>query len=295
MTALCTHRSARSVREVHSAPIDPRQGDVRAVPGSLPDDARRTAVYDGELLVFPAIPPMRELCSLSDKLICDHFGPDPLYAHDRLDPEQHAALAAALRNEYRRHPEVRQLFLAALAHIGVDLERTYWDQLKARVVASGPGGTGLGVHRDTWGSNVYAQMNWWAPIYPITPERSLAIYPDYWSRPLANNSADWDLRDIRARRRAGKPIALVPHPTEPVDDRNELRVAIEPGDLLCFSGAHLHASVPNHTGVTRFNVDTRTVDPADVAASRGAPNVDGAAPRVALEWFRRVSDDSPLG
>jgi hypothetical protein len=280
---------------MQSGPIGWGETRMRTVAESFADDARRAAVYGGELMVFPAIPPMRELCHLSDQLIRDHFGPDPLHAHDRLNPDQHAALATALRNEYRRHPEVRQLFLAAFAHIGVDLERIYWDQLKARVVASGPGGNRLGVHRDTWGSNVYAQTNWWAPIYPITPERSVAFYPDYWSRPLANNSADWDLHDIRARRRAGKPIALVPHPTEPVDDGNELRVAIEPGDLLCFSGAHLHASVPNHTGVTRFSVDTRTVDAADLAAGRGAPNVDGAAPRVALEWFRRVSDDSPLG
>ena len=73
-----------------------------------------------------------------------------------------------------------------------------------------------------------------------------------------------------------------------------MRVAIEPGDLLCFSGAHLHAGVPNHTGVARFSIETRTVDADDVAAGRGAPNVDGAAPRVAREWFRRVADHAPL-
>jgi hypothetical protein len=266
-----------------------------AVTEPLADEARRSAVYGGELLVFPAVPAMRELCRLSDTLIREHFGPDPLHAHHRLDPERHAALAAALRNDYRRHPDVRRLFLAALAHVRVDLERTYWDRLHARVAVSGPAGGALGVHRDTWGSNVYAQTNWWAPIYPITPERGLAFHPDYWSRPLANDSGGWDLLEIRARRRAGQPVELVPHPTEPVDDRGEQRVAIEPGDLLCFSGAHLHAGVPNHTGVTRFSIETRTVDAADVAAGRGAPNVDGAAPRVALEWFRRVSDGSPLG
>jgi hypothetical protein len=266
---------------------------VRVVAESLADEARWVAAYGGEVLVFPAVPAMGELCGVSDQLIRDHFGPDPVHAHRRLAPERHAAAAVSLRGDYRRHPGVRQLFLAALAHVGVDLERTYWDQLKARVV-SGTGGSSLGVHRDTWGSNVYAQTNWWAPIYSITPERGLAIYPDYWSRPLANSSAAWDLHDIRARRRAGKPIALVPHPTEPIDDRHELRIAIEPGDLLCFSGAHLHAGVPNQTGVTRFNIDTRTVDAVDLAAGRGAPNLDGAAPRVALEWFRRVSDGSLL-
>jgi len=99
---------------------------------------------------------------------------------------------------------------------------------------------------------------------------------------------------VVARRRAGAPVTLVPQPTEPVEVA-ELRVAIDPGDLLCFSGAHLHGGVPNRTGLARFSIETRTVDADDVAAGRGAPNVDGAAPRVAHEWFHRVADDTPLG
>jgi hypothetical protein len=267
------------------------------VSGRLADDDRRTAVYAGELLVFTAVPPLRELCALTDVLIRDVFGDlDPLRAQFRLDPDQHATRVTALQREYRRHPDVKPLFLSALAHVGVDLERTSWDRLHARVAVhgDGPHTAQLGVHRDTWSSNVYAQTNWWAPIYPITPERGLAFYPDYWSRPLANDSADWDLVEIRARRRAGAPIALVPRAGEPVDDRSEVRVAIEPGDLLCFSGAHLHAGVPNRTGVARFSIEARTVDADDVATGRGAPNVDGAAPRVAVEWFHRVSDGASL-
>ncbi len=79
-----------------------------------------------------------------------------------------------------------------------------------------------------------------------------------------------------------------------MDTRSEMRLAPEPGDLLCFSGAHLHASVPNSTGLARFSVEARTVDVGDVAAGRGAPNVDGAAPRVATGWFRHVLEGTPL-
>ena len=68
---------------------------------------------------------------------------------------------------------------------------------------------------------------------------------------------------------------------------SELRLVVEPGDLLCFSGAHLHASVPNSTGVARFGVEARTVDVGDVADDRSVPNVDGEAPRVAKDWFRQ--------
>lgn len=289
-----------SRNEASTQPSETRvSGDwVRYVPGRLADEARRAAVYAGELLVFTAVPPMLELCALTDSLIRDALGvQDPERAQARLDSAELAARTAAMRRTYQAHPDVRRLFLAALAHVGVDLDRTYWDRLQVRMVPTGdpPVAGRLGVHRDTWSSNVYAQTNWWAPIYLITPERGLAVYPDHWSRPLANDSADWDLDDVRARRRAGAVVALVPSPTEPVDDAAELRVAIDPGDLLCFSGAHLHAGVPNYTGVARFSIDTRTVDADDVAAGRGAPNVDGAAPRTGREWFRRVADATPLG
>jgi hypothetical protein len=271
---------------------------VRYVPGRLPDEARRDAVYAGELLVFTAIPPMRELCVLTDGLIREALDvPDPERAQSRLDSVELTARTAALRRRFGAHPDVRRLFVATLAYVGVDLDHTYWDRLQVRMVPTDdpPVAGRLGVHRDTWSSNVYAQTNWWAPVYPITPERGLAVYPDYWSRPLANDSADWDLNDVLARRRAGAVVALVPSPTEPVDDAAELRVAIDPGDLLCFSGAHLHVGVPNYTGVARFSIDTRTVDAEDFAAGRGAPNVDGAAPRIARDWFRPIAGETPLG
>jgi ectoine hydroxylase-related dioxygenase (phytanoyl-CoA dioxygenase family) len=149
----------------------------------------------------------------------------------------------------------------------------------------------LGFHRDNWSSNVYAHSNWWAPIYPITSECTVAFYPEYWQRPLKNTSVAWDLEKIRT----GRSVAtVVPEPEESVDSASELRLVVEPGDLLYFSGAHLHASVPNTSGLTRFSVEVRTVDSDDVWAGYGAPNLDGEAPHVALSWFHHVADDTSL-
>ena len=145
--------------------------------------------------------------------------------------------------------------------VGVDVRRTCWDLLRLRAFPhseelSESGIGRLGVHRDTWGSNVSAQTNWWAPIYPLTAGRTIAFYPAYWSRPIENTSADWSLEKVRTARRTGdSSVPLVPKLVEPVDPASELRVAIEPGDLLCFSGAHLHVGVPNSTGVARFSIE----------------------------------------
>ena len=67
-----------------------------------------------------------------------------------------------------------------------------------------------------------------------------------------------------------------------------------PGDVLLFSGAHLHSSVLNVTGKTRFSTEMRIVDAADFARGEGAPNVDGRAPCRPTEWFRGMETKASL-
>ena len=270
---------------------------VRVLSGALEDGQRRESIYDGDLLVFKKVPPMEEFCAFTDALIREVFGTtDPVRAQFELDRESYLSRVETLQKRFRKDARAKDLFLAALGYVGVDLRRTFWDWLYLRVSPHGEEHSGrrtakLGFHRDTWSSNVYAQTNWWAPIYAITPGRTMAFYGEYWDKPLENTSGGWDLEEIRA----GKPgIPVVPEPAEEVGTASELRLVIEPGDLLCFSGAHLHASVPNTTGVARFSVEVRTADGGDAAEGRGAPNLDGEAPRVPLEWFRRVRDGSLL-
>jgi hypothetical protein len=254
------------------------------------DDARRSeALFGGDLVIFKDVAPLRRFSTLLGEFLRAVLGDAPERAQFDLGPEELTARASDLVARCRRDPAALEAFRDVLRHVGVDLDRTYWDWLHLRIQPHQDfteTGT-LGYHRDTWSSNVDAQTNWWTPVLPITRERTIALYPAYWSRPLANTSASWDLRRVRE-------MPLVPRPTQPVDADSELRIVIEPGDLLCFSGAHLHASVPNTSGATRFSVEVRTVTADDVQAGRGAPNVDGAAPRVAWRWFRGITSGGSL-
>jgi hypothetical protein len=239
------------------------------------------------------VPPLLEAAGRCDALIREVLGED--------GPPDAAAIDE-LRGRFGDDAELKGLFRASLEHAGVDPARTYWDSLYLRVVPPVERGAErqigrIGFHRDTWGSNVLQQTNWWTTIRPLSRERTIALYPAYWSKPIANTSAGWDLDEIRALRRSGTPdedLPIVPEPTEPVDTTSELRVVIEPGDLLCFSGAHLHASVPNFSERTRFSVELRTVNLDDFLRGRGAPDLDGHAPQVPLEWFRSIAGGSPL-
>ena len=257
---------------------------IHTISGPLDDERRGDLIYDGGLLVFKDVAPLREVVSIAQELIAEAVSIDELQAR------------------FKRDERVKELFRAALEHVGVAGERSYWDSIRLRVVPPIEGGGGLqigriGVHRDTWGSNVLQQTNWWTTLRPLSDERTIVFYPRYWERPIANTSAEWDLDAVRERRRRGERVEelpIVPEPTEPVDRESELRMVVEPGDFLCFSGAHLHASVPNTSTETRYSVELRTVYAGDLASDRGAPNLDGRAPAVPLHWFRSMTDGTPL-
>ena len=140
---------------------------------------------------------MADLCALTDELIRETLGAlDPVRAQFELDREDYVTRVGELQKLYRQHGHAKRLFLAALGRVGVNLRRTCWDWLHLRVLPHEEGEqdrrTGrLCIHRDTWASNIYAQTNWWAPIYRISANRTVAFYPSYWSRPVKNTSGDW--------------------------------------------------------------------------------------------------------
>jgi hypothetical protein len=256
-------------------------------------------IFDGEILVFRQVAPLRELLDIADVMVREAFGDDPPLAHVHYDFPEMALRAAGLQKTFKETASVRALFQATLEGLGVPPEESFWDKLHLRVLPSGPPSSrrpirSLPPHRDTWGSNLMAQINWWAPIYSLTPDRGLALYPDYWDVSIANSSPQWDFNELLRRRAAGETYPQLPLPTEPIDRGNELRLAPEPGDMLCFSGAHLHATVPNETGETRFSLETRTVWEQDLKLGRGAANLDGGAPRYGDRWFTHMREGYTL-
>ena len=264
------------------------------------DDTRRgTLIYRGDFLIFKNLGSLQQLCERSRQLAREFFRElAPESAQFEMDPETYSKTVASLQETWKGDAGVKELLFASLAEAGVDRERNFRDWLYLRVLPEGPQGPDgpngndpkgrhlekIAPHRDTWASNLMQQTNWWTPIYPVTDERTIAFFPEYWSRPIDNTSASWE-----ADGDAPLPLARTA-----IDPKSELRLVIDPGDLLCFSGAHLHASVPNTSGATRFSTEIRTVNVDDVRASLGAPNVDGANVPSKTNWFKRLSDGKSL-
>ena len=294
-----------------------------AVAADPPRDWREQ-IYAGALLIVPQVDELAAFRSHVSALLDDAYGPHaPPDAQAALGDQAFTARSELVRAAFRRDERARALLRPVLARFGLDPQTTYWDRLHLRVLPAGAepqrsADVALSAHRDSWSSNVYAQVNWWLPLYDITAERAVAFYPRHWQAPIANTSGAWDLEQLRRERAAGRgqpagtkaapgagarpgaasaggdATPLIPAPTQPPDPADALTVVVQPGDLLLFSAAHLHATVPNTSGRPRFSVEIRTVALADVRDGRGAPNVDGDAPRVPWRWFRRVADGAPL-
>ena len=263
--------------------------------GQPPLDRER--IYRGEILVFRQMPAMLTLVAQARAMACEAFAPHaPPEAQRTLDPGQFRALAAALRRTFMGDPRVRASFRAVVESLGLDPAAIGADRLILRLQPGGASHRGrrmrdLPAHRDTWGSNVMAQINLWGPVFPVDPGATMVIWPELFDRAVPNTSAEWDLE--RLREDPGR-YPLLPECRAPLDDAAAVPVLIDPGDLLCFSGAHLHASRPNRTGRTRVSLDTRIVNRDDVRTGRGAANVDGRAARVVHEWFRSVATGERL-
>ena len=269
--------------------------------GELLSDGARGRIYGGAVLVCRQPPALVTLVEHTAHMLRMGFHPEPPpLAHDALAPDDYRSRVIALRKAFASDTGIAHLAGKLIEEIGGSLADGYLDRLKIRIQP--PAGTGdahplgpLPAHRDTWGSNVYQQINLWAPVYPLEPERTLALYTSKWAEPVANDSAVWDLEELRQRAAEGRrgdyptmPVASGPPPAE------AKRLDIAPGDIAAFSGAHLHASIENRTPLARINVEFRYASLADVRARRGAPNVDGSAPRIGWRWFKRFTDGDSL-
>lgn len=256
-------------------------------------DALGEALFAGELIVFRRLEPIVALGGRVRGLLEDAFGTDaPQTAEGAMTAVRFREASVQARRLVDNDPVVAECWSAALREIGYDPEEVYGDRMRLRVVPSREAARGrrtrpLAPHRDSWGANIPAQINWWLPLYPLAAERTMVIWPDLFDRPVRNTSGEWDFDTLASGRIQGYPLLPV---AEEEPEIEPAAVTIEPGDLLAFSAAHLHASRSDDSGVSRLSLDTRTIWAGDVRSGRGAPDVDGAPKRPRWEWFVRQSD-----
>jgi hypothetical protein len=253
---------------------------------ALTDDARRAALYQGDIFLTSPDEAMVAFCTFARELAKEAFaGLDPETAQDHMPVERYIDILSALKPRFIHHPRSKELLRAIQERRGCDLDQTYFDVRRLRTSTSdGYLTSGIAYawhpHRDTWYSAPLSQLNFWMPVYPIVAGNAMAFHQDYFATEVPNTSSTYNYYEWNQKHRAaassnvGSDARPLPGPTVGVDLRNPLVFVTPVGGLIEFSGQHLHSSVPNHSGRTRFSIDFRTVHIGDIEAGRSAPNVD---------------------
>ena len=249
------------------------------IDSELSDDQRREALFAGTLFFYTPRKGVQALREHAWELICEAFAPfDPMEAQERLSVEEFVKRGGPLKTRLTHSRKAKELMRDMFAEFGCDLETTYFDLPKLRLVTHSAyltAGVGYAyqAHRDVWYSAPPCQVNWWFPLVDIGGHSALAFHPQYWEQPVPNTSGAFDAYEWNANGRANAAKFIKSdernHPT------NSVPIALEPQErivggtssMLMFSAAQLHSTVPNTSGRTRFSIDFRTASLSDLTVS----------------------------
>lgn len=276
------------------------------VDSKMDDTGCREELYRGSVLVYTPSPSAEKLCEFAREMVEAAFHPlNPRTVHESLPVERCVEILAELKPKFIHHPRCKELIKGILAERGCDLETTYFDVPRLRTAFPGDYlSAGIAYafhpHRDTWYSAPYCQINWWMPVYEISPSNGMAFHVNYWENPVPNSSSTYNYQEWNRTNRLNaaqhvrvdtrvQPRALVSLEPDP-----RMCVVSEVGGITLFSAAQLHSTIPNTSGLVRYSIDFRTVHLDDVRSKHGAPNIDSACSGTTMMDYLRGSDLSHL-
>ncbi len=270
------------------------------------DSKRRELLYDGTIFFYTPTGPVQALRDHAWGMVTEAFGDlDPMEAQDALEVEAFVEHVAPLKPKFTHSQRAKELLRDLLVGFGCDPETTYFDLPKLRIVThSGYLTAGVGYaykpHRDVWYAAPMCQQNWWFPLVDIGSTSALAFHPQYWDSAVPNTSDGFDpyVWNATGRKDAAKFVKSDdrphPAPSEQIPLEPQTRIVGAASSMLLFSAAHLHSTVPNTSGRTRYSIDFRTASLEDLESGRGAPNIDNGSTGTTLRDFSRASDFSPI-
>ena len=104
---------------------------------AVEDDLRRERLFDGQLFVYGPRSSTLALVEHARKMLEDAFGDrDPLTAQFEMEVEEYVAICAPLKPAFIHNDRTKELVRAVVADLGADLEQTYIDVPRLRMVTS---------------------------------------------------------------------------------------------------------------------------------------------------------------
>lgn len=266
---------------------------------------RRELLYAGNLMILTDVAAVAQLAAFTRAELAQAFAPhDPTRVHAWHSDQELERILSEWKAHFAVQPEVAALTRDIISQAGFDPSLTYYDPPKARS-AFPLGRIDSGAahqfpwHRDVWYAAPAQQVNWWLPVFELSAENGLAFDLSSFARPVGNDSASFDYeREIGKPRLAQTTTATYAALSLPAARTWQAPVETvlvpRPGQVLLFSGAQLHRSIPNTSQRARYSLDFRTVDQGDVLSGAGAQLMDAECTGTALGGYLRVADGSRL-
>jgi len=269
------------------------------------DAALRRAIYDGSVFLLPPTNESMAIVDLARAALVRELGVDPRHAHARTTDEELFAHLGRLRKEIYSAAHAHALLRAMAASAGFDPAETAFDPARLRVVAhkayENPRAAPVYYpHRDTWYAHPMSVVTIWTALDDLSADETFVFYPDRFRAPVANDSEVFDyaawVKDgyslkIGWQDRDASLRARYPSVVGREDYGREVGFSCRRGEILLFSGAHFHRTLPQALDRIRFSLDARLVHLGDHEAGLGAPNVDGRSRGSALSEY--VQPEAP--
>ncbi|HMV43925.1 MAG TPA: phytanoyl-CoA dioxygenase family protein [Leptospiraceae bacterium] len=215
----------------------------------------------------------------------------------KVSPEKFHQLFSEIKEELTKNLTIKKRIANLLKEFNYKIETTYIDNLRLRCVTSylhtiDNAKPAFAIHRDTWYANPETQINFWIPIFSVDEKDTFAFYPEYFDKPIQNDSnlfhlENWNLSGGFQANPKFETQRIFPEAKVDLPQTSELKIPMQAGELLIFSASHLHGTRPNQTNKTRFSIDFRVIDTSDLS---GAPNIDNFSKGSILSQMWRLSD-----
>ena len=241
---------------------------------------------------------LSEIITYSKNIINKHFGnyKNVQKAQEELDVKDYIEIIMKIKNDFTNSSKTDEIIKSMFQKLDIQDEDIFFDKPKIRIVTynhyleSGAGYV-FKPHRDSWYAGPKSQLNFWFPIFDVDHDSTFAIYPNYWNKEVKNSSENFDYEiwkkkfRFTAKEHVKRDTRNHPLAIEEIDKSKEFRLVCNAGDLVVFSGCHLHGTIPNISNKTRFSIDLRILSKEFYKNNIGN-NIDSKSTGSTIEDFK---------
>ena len=259
---------------------------------SIRNEDIKKKIFNGKILILEGFISLNNILSLTKDYFHDFFGESiDNVIKKKINKQINEKSIKEFQNFIKDSSEIRNFFIRFMKEVNFDIKDTYADKITFRYSPK-KNEKSIGLlkpalpHRDTWASCIQNQINWWLPLHNVTKQNSIFFLPDYFSMNVLNNSGKWSFDEFKKK----KNYPSSPYSNHEFKNKDFLKINLKVGQVLCFSGHHIHGSQIG--GKRRLNLETRTFCSKDNIKFKIPLASDNSNKQIKFNWFKSLYDDS---